>query len=250
MTACIQPEAQFAAQLLRISPAVRRRDYEEALRFWLALPEPRITGIVLIENSGADLASLARVAEDFNPFGRKHEFISAPGSPTPPGFHYGYTEFRMIDEGLAQSRVYRENAALIKATGRYRFPTISRLLRRLPADYAVAVDARNNRHFVPQNQYYITAPLLLARRDFFEAHIRRIYQRMKPPPPWRGQFIEDLLCDELMPMAGQPGVILRWPVNCDPDGVGADGGPYNTARKKILRLARGLGRRLAPYWWF
>jgi hypothetical protein len=250
MTACIQPEAQFVAQLLRTNPEVRRRDYEEALRFWLALPEPGITGIVLIENSGADLAPLARMAESFNPFGRKCEFISAPGGPTPPGFHYGYAEFRMIDEGLAQSQIYRESAALIKATGRYRFPTISRLLRRLPADYAVAVDARHNRHFVPQPQFYITAPLLLARRDFFETHVRRIYQRMKPPPPWRGQFIEDLLWDELMPLAGQPGVILRWPVNCDPDGIGADGGPYNTARKRFLRLARSWGRRLTPYWWF
>ena len=101
MTACIQPEPQFVEQLLRTNPEIRRRDYEEALRFWLALPEPCITGIILIENSGADLGSLTRVAASFNPFGRKCEFISAPGGPTPPGFHYGYTEFRMIDEGLA-----------------------------------------------------------------------------------------------------------------------------------------------------
>jgi len=117
--------------------------------FWDETPAPEKTvPIYLGGSSPKALERVARVADGFNPFGRKHEFISAPGSPTPPGFHYGYTEFRMIDEGLAQSRVYRENAALIKATGRYRFPTISRLLRRLPV-FHHDLEKRHRKHAAP-----------------------------------------------------------------------------------------------------
>ncbi len=157
----------------------------------------------------------------------------------------------MIDEGLQHSRLYADHGIrLIKATGRYQFPHISRLLDHLPAgDFALAADARNNQRFVPKSQQIITAPLILARRDYFERYIRPAWRLLQPPPPYRGQFVEDVLYDTLMPLAGQPGVILRWPVNCDPVGIGANGDVYGTGRKIILSMMRSLTRRFLPNWW-
>ena len=250
MTACLRPEAQFARQLQRIDEEVRRRDYQEALRFWLHLPDPRIRRLIFIENTGADLSALRHTATAANPLSRELEFISIDCNQTPPGLHYGYAEFRMIDEGLARSQLYPSSEYIIKATGRYRFPALTRLLDHLPAAYTLAVDARRNRHLVPKPQYIVTAPLLLAARPAFERHIRGIYRRMHPPPPWRGQFVEDALYDELVPLDGQPGVWLRWPVNCDPAGVGANGHVYGSPRRRLLALLRALSRRLFPRWWF
>jgi hypothetical protein len=250
MTACIRPEPQFARHLQRVDPAQRSRDYAEALRFWLTLPDRRIAALIFIENTLAPLDELQRAAERSNPHGRECEFVSVDCNQTPPGLHYGYAEFRMIDEGLARSRLYARSPYLIKATGRYRFPAISRLLDALPPGYQVAVDSRRNRRLVPKPQFIVTAPLLLSARPFFEQHVRPAYRQMHLPPPWRGQFIEDALYDVLMPFEGQAGVILRWPVNCNPIGIGANGRAYDTLSKRAIALLRATGRRVLPGWWF
>ena len=250
MTACLRPEAQFVGRLNRVDPELRARDYLAGLDFWLQLPDPRITRIIFIENTLAPLAVFEARARTSNPHGRACEFISIDCNRTPPGLHYGYAEYRLMDEGLAQSRLFGESSHLIKATGRYRFPDISRLLNTVPPDYRVAADARHNRWFVPKPLTMVTAPLFLATREFFEAHLRRVYRRLRPPPPWWGQFIEDAMYEELMPLRGQPGVILRWKVNCNPVGVGANGRTYDTPRKRLLSAARAVGRRLLPNWWF
>jgi hypothetical protein len=250
MTACLRPDPQFARQLQRVDPAERTRDYADALRFWLTLPDRRIEAVIFIENTLAPLDELAAEAGRSNPFGRACEFISVDCNRTPPGLHYGYAEFRMIDEGLARSRLYGGSRYLIKATGRYRFPAISRLLDALPAGYQVAVDSRRNRRFIPKPQFIVTAPLLLGSTPFFEQYLRQAYRQMHLPPPWRGQFIEDALYDVLTPLEGQPGVILRWPVNCNPAGIGANGQAYDTISKRLLALLRAAGRRVLPGWWF
>ncbi len=250
LTACLRPAPDFAASLVRTDPAVRLADYREALRFWLHLPDRRLDRIIFLENTGASLDGLEDLTRHDNPFERPCEFCSFEANDIPPGLHYGYAEYRMLDLGLERSRLWPTVGHVIKATGRYRFPRISRLLDRLPPDCVVAADARHNRRLVPKPQYIVTAPLWVARRDFFEQHLRRAYLRMHPPPPHRGQFIEDVLYDVLMPLREQPGVLLRWPVNCDPQGVGANGDDYDAPRRRVLRWLRAAGRRVLPHWWF
>ena len=250
MTACVRPAAAFAPTLIRTDPAVRLADYREALRFWLNLPDRRVERVIFLENTGAPLGDLDEIVRRENPFGRECELCSFEANEIPPGLHYGYAEYRMLDVGLSRSRTWPKAGYLIKATGRYRFPAISHLLDRLPPDFAVAADARHNRRFLPKPQYIVTAPLWVAQNEFFEQHLRRAYLLMHPPPPHRGQFIEDALYDVLMPLRDQPGVLLRWPVNCDPAGVGANGDDYDAPRRRFLRLLRATGRRWLPHWWF
>ena len=250
MTACFHPDTQFKSSLVRVAADERRLDYAAALRFWLAHPDARITSIIFIENTASDLSFLEKISQQENPRGRRCEFISIDCNRTPQGLHYGYAEFQLIDEGLKHSELYAQSAAFIKATGRYTFPDISRLLNRLPGDFAVAVDMRHNSFLSPKPYYFVPAALLLFSRAAFEAHIRGAYRDMHLPPPWRGQFVEDVLHDRLFPLKGQQGAILRWPVNCDAAGVGANGDRYRSPKKRLVALARGIGRIILPGWWF
>lgn len=250
MTACLRPAPVFAAQLIRTDFDQRLADYREALRFWLHLPDPRVERVILIENTATSLDDLAAVARRENPYDRDCEFLTFAANDIPDGLHYGYAEYRMLDIGLARSRTWPAVDRMIKATGRYRFPAISRLLDRLPPGCLMAADARDARRFRPKPQHIVTSPLWIARREFFEDHLRQAYTLIHPPPPHRGQFIEDVLYDILMPLRRQPGVLLRWPVNCDPQGIGANGDNYDAPRRRLLRLLRGAGRRLTPGWWF
>jgi len=189
------------------------------------LPDLRINRIIFLENTSHPLDEFATLAARDNPFGRECEFLSFNANDIPAGLHYGYAEYHMIDVGLARSRLWPASDYLIKATGRYRFPGISRLLDRLPPGFLVAADTRENTRFTSKPYHFVAAPLLVAQRDYFDRHIRTAYQRMHPPPPYYGQFIEDTLYEVLMPLRGQDGVVLRWPVNCDQIGIGGERRP-------------------------
>ena len=250
MTACLKPEAQFASSLVRVGEEERRNDYAAGLRFWLTHPDPRIRAIIFIENTSADLSFFEEISRRDNPQGRACEFISIDCNRTPEGLHYGYAEFRLMDEGLRQSRLYARSEAFIKATGRYSFPDIGHLLDRLPSRFELAVDTRHNRILSPKPFYFVPTPLMLFSRTAYEKHIRDAYRDMHLPPPWRGQFIEDALYDRLMPLKGRKGFILRWPVNCDAAGYGANGERYRSPKKRLVALARGIGRIIFPDWWY
>ncbi|HVU16447.1 MAG TPA: hypothetical protein VHD32_05960 [Candidatus Didemnitutus sp.] len=250
LTATIRPAVSKDMELVRSDPEVRRRDYEEALRFWLRLPVDWIQGIVFAENSGADLSSLEKIATSVNDRGIPVEFISCVFPPPPAGLHYGFSEISLVCHALKESRLLREADTFIKATGRYRFPEVDRLVRSLPAGFNVAVDSKLSR-FWSRNRHYLTHfALALFRRSFFEAQLIDLPSRMVPAPPWtRAQFIETVLYDRLLELKSQPGLVLRWPVNCEPVGVGANGDDYGTARKRLQQWVRGLGRRVAPGVW-
>lgn len=246
LTACIRP----VAPVLRSDPELRMEDYRRGLKFWLELPDPRIRRIIFLENTAFPLDDLEREARAANPHRRALEFVSLDCNVLPPGLHYGYTEFLLLDRGLAASRLYAETPAFFKATGRYTFPAISRLLDCLPDDWIFAADSRCNRRFTPYPQEFTSCALLGGERAFFEKHVRHLYREMQPPPEFRKQFIEDLLFDRLIPLRDKPGVVLRWPVNCEASGIGANNDQFDTLQKKMLRVARAVGRRVAPDVWF
>ena len=73
---------------------------------------------------------------------------------------------------------------------------------------------------------------------------------MAPAPPWnRRQFIEPVLFDSLNRMRSDPRIIMRWPCNCEPIGVGSNGDVYRGLRKNFQYAMRGLSRRLWPQLW-
>ncbi|MBR8835813.1 MAG: hypothetical protein DSM106950_17790 [Stigonema ocellatum SAG 48.90 = DSM 106950] len=249
MTACIDPRNGSTGEIVnRSNPKIRLKDYEDGLKFWLGIKEPRITKIIFIDNSGYTLDSLQEIYKKNNVWEKECEFISLNCNEIPPGLHYGFAEFKLLHLGLQKSLLLEGSDYLIKVTGRYQFPTISQLLNCLPQRYKVAADTRNVSLFVPYPRRNVMVGLIIFTVEFYCKYIQEVYQEMQSTP--RKSFVEDILYDKLMPMRDDPEVILRWPCNCEPQGIGGNGDSYTSFRKKFLAVSRSVGRVMFPYWWF
>jgi hypothetical protein len=248
MTACIDPGAGHAT-LQRADPAVRRRDYEEALRFWLGYPDPRINRILFIENSGASLSSLEEIVRDENPLGKEVEFVGLDCNWYPPGGHYCYAEMRMLDLGLEQSALARVTSHMIKATGRLKFPALSALLDRTADGVEAMADSRLwrtpfTRHAPP----FVCTQIILFSHRFYRDHLAGACHELETGSDW----IESLYFRKLYPLHRQSPltVVMRFPCNVDPVGQPAHRlESYTDPRQQAVNAARAVLRRVAPWWW-
>ena len=143
MTACIDP-SKGSYPLKRADPETRLLDYQISLRYWLNFPDPRLKNILFIENSGYSLATLEKIAREENPIEKQVEFVSLDCNGYPKGIHFGYAELKMLDLGLQASKLREMTTHMIKISGRYRFPSISRLLNRIPDEFDAIADARGS----------------------------------------------------------------------------------------------------------
>jgi hypothetical protein len=245
MTACIDPAAGWI-KLHRNDPETRLGDYCKGLRFWLELDEPRIDRLVFVENSGYPLDALRNLAATTNPWQRQVEFLSLNDNRYPRDAHYGYAELSMIDEALVASTALRTATHFIKATGRLTFPTVGRLLKRLPPDCMFAVDCRNSTLLTRLPQLFVSTQLMVFSTAFYKKHLHGSKAELKQPL----SHIEKLFYWKLLGFKGQPGAMLRWPVNVAPEGVAAHWDKdYSSPKHKIINAARQLSRVLFPNWW-
>jgi len=250
MTACVAPKAGVRELLKRADPRQREDDYARAIRFWLTLHEPRISHVVFADNSGHPLDRLSGLAQEVAGAQRSIEFISRDYPAPSPGLSYGHPEFLLVNDALRSSARLAQISHFIKATGRYLFPDVSRLLRHLPAEFQVAVDTRGMWPFGRRPEPIITLPLALFAREFYLRELAGIPDRMVPAPPWdRRQFVEPMMFDLLYPRRHEPGLILRWPCNCEPVGWGANGTNYTSPRLRLRDALRATLRRVAPRLW-
>lgn len=250
MTATIAPRGDTGKGLVRADPAQRRADYEVALRFWLTLDAPWLAGVVFAENSASSLVSLERVAREENLAKIPVELISLDLPAPPLGLHYGYSELILVRNAVAKSQLARRVPYFIKATGRYRFPEVGKLVAKLPQKFSAAVDCKRAKRW-NRNRHFLTHfALAIFQRDFFGRVVAPIPDKMIPAPPWtRAQFVETMLFDELIQHRGEPGVILRWPCNCEPEGVGANGDNYRSLTRRIQAAVRAVARICIPQLW-
>lgn len=245
MTACINPGDKHPG-LSRRDPSIREQDYREALHFWVTHPDPRLRRIVFVENTGYPLQELEEGTRTANAQGKEIEFISLQCNHCPPGISYGYPELTMIDLALFQSRLIQQSRYFIKTTGRLRFPSLPRLLDRLPGDYNFAVDSR--RHHFPGNAptSFTTTQLMIFSVGFYRDNLIGLRDEMTADLP----YVEHLLYQKLTSYQGRPGAILRWPVNVDPRGKAGHGAKdYGAPKQRIVSSARAACRVLLPDWW-
>jgi hypothetical protein len=248
MTACIDPSAGHY-RIDRADPAIRLLDYQHALRFWLSYPDERVRRILFIENSGYSLDSLKTIAASENKLGKQTEFISLNCNWYPENSHYGYAEMRMLDLGLQQSRLRRETTHMIKATGRLSFPSLSRLLDRIPDGFDFVADARAwltpwKKHRVP----FVGTQLILFSHDFYASHLQTRYDEMAKNRHWMESFFYREL-SQLPPSAEHPR-LLRFPGNVDPVGQPAHRSrSYSHPMQRVTNAFRAAMRRIAPGWW-
>jgi hypothetical protein len=243
LTATITPGTHV--EIVRSDPAIRRADYLRAFRFWLAHPDPRLKRILLMENSGADMSAFHALAQAS---AKQVEILSQPQQAPPAGLHYGYSELVLLDAALERSTLRRETTHMAKATGRLVFPDLPRLLNRMPAAYELAVDARRNLPFRRSANGSIPTQLFLSSHAFYDKHLRKSYLDLRPDYPF---YIENLFYDRIMALPRSPGVMLRWPVNCEPRGFAAHAAKrYDSAHRLLITGFRSALRVMAPDWWF
>jgi hypothetical protein len=245
LTACIDP-SQGAIKVQRSDPVVRLADYQQALRFWLRLPDPRLGRILFIENSGFPLQAIDNIAKTENPLNKQFESISLNCNDYPSHLDYGYAELNMLDQGLELSELAQQAHYYIKATGRLMFPGISKLLDRLPADYQFAVDSRTALPlFGEPKQLWTHTRLMIFSDDFYRRHLRDVKQRMV-----KGECVELMLFKFLAGFTGQAGAIRRFPVHVPVRGVsGTSGLSYSALNRQTLDAFRSAVRYIAPWWW-
>jgi hypothetical protein len=246
MTACIDPVAA-EWRVHRADPLVRLHDYQSGLRFWLQLPDVRIGNIVFVENSGYDLQALRDMVRDENPQAKSVEFLQTNDNYIPPGGHYGYPELLMIDRALAHSELLRTSSHMIKASGRLTFPSVSKLLDRLPRDTLFAVDCRDSGRFRAQTlPRFVRTELMIFATNFYRERLVGAHKDLRPGK----EHIENLFYERLITFKGHAGAILRWPVSVDPAGYAAHWDKrYDSLKQRLLYKVRSVARVLLPHWW-
>jgi hypothetical protein len=239
LTATITPAEGVV--IARSDPKQRFADYALALSYWLSYPHAKTGRILFLENSGADLEPLKKLASEQNSLGKQVEFLSIHSCAIPDGVSYGFAEMEMLDAGISQSKLASRSTRLIKLTGRLTFPGLGRLLDWVPDDLQIAADCR-----IRGATMFASSQLIIVSKEFYEAHLRGVCYELTAESP----YIEELLFDKLIKFRRKEGVILRWPFNVDPVGVtGHTNRAYRSPSRVLAAAARGIVRKFAPTWW-
>lgn len=247
MTACVDP-SQGEYRLNRADPIVRFEDYKTALRFWLEFPDDRIQNILFIENSNYPLDGFRSIAERNNPLKKSIEFISLDCNWYPPGGHYGYAELRMLDLGLRQSQLRNATTHMIKVSGRFKFPSLARLLDRLPAEFDAIADARAWQTLRKRlERPYVTTQVILFAHDFYRRHLQECYHELELG---KESHMEAIYYRKLDELSAAHKIVFRFPCNVCPVGFPAHRDRSYTHPSQILINGfRAVARRALPGWW-
>jgi hypothetical protein len=142
MTATINPYPNVIASD-RNDPAVRMKDYCEALEFYLRRCK-MIDRIVFIENSDSNLTRLERIAGRHRR-DKQVEFLSFYGQDYPAEYTKGYGELWSLDHACRNSCLIsqlKDDGKCWKVTGRYKATNLDELVRTAPISYDLYADFR------------------------------------------------------------------------------------------------------------
>lgn len=250
LTACVAPRVENPL-VSRYKADERLADYLGAFRHALAFDDARCAGVLLLENSGHPLDAFREIATRENRHGRAIDIRSAGDNEIPEGISYGYAELGMLDAAADESTLWNSATMLVKVTGRLTFPGLPRLIARLDSGDRFVADARNpNRPGRRSGENgSLTTQVLLFTPAFYREHLYGVRRQMRPEPGHR--LIESTLYRTVWPLRDQPGVRLRFPVNCSPRGEAAHWQKsYQSPREQLKNAARAVGRIVAPQLWF
>ena len=247
MTATVDP-GDYGAEIARRDLEVRKADYRNALRFFMSLKDPRISGVVFCENSGADLSFLEADAlrrETQRPL----EIIGFCGNHRPSGLHYGYSELGIVDHACRSSRLLARGDRFFKVTGRLTFERISALMDHLPDDCRFGADFRRAYSREGGAPMRARTELMFFRKDFYLEHIFERRGVMIEPPLVFEEFVARVILP-LRSRRDEGGLMLRWPIECGASGHAAsDNSDYDSGPVRAKRRIRALARLVIPWLW-
>jgi len=244
MTATVKV-GSYATGTTHSDSQIRLEEYAKGLEFWLTLKDHRISGIVFCENSGSDITRLKELPCVVN--GKKPvEWIQTTDNQRPAGTHYGYPELGLIDEAINRSNLLANASHFAKVTGRLTFPNFKNLLDRLDKSLKIAIDLRRSYRSENGARARARTQLFIAEIEFYKSLVFRRRTEMLG----LCTHIEEFLASRLLPLRGQPGVLLRFPVECSANGYsGATGKSYQDFKGKFKAFIRANCRIVAPWLW-
>ncbi len=237
LTATVHPHPGVA-NLRVVDPAARMQEYLSSLRFALSLPRSSVNGIILAENSGADLGPLRDAVGDRDDVELLP--VLATGAETSPG--RGWLETRLVADAVATSTLVRESSDPIiwKCTGRYQ-------VRNLAAVVAAAAPAQDLWFNVRRHPERWADLWVYGATPAGIAELSHQIHRMREDdgPTERAMF--DILHD--LRSTGTR-VSMRFGVEPRIVGVrGHDGRSYDDPVQRAKWAVRSVARRVAPRFW-
>jgi hypothetical protein len=246
MTATVAPSTLMPGTA-RSDPALRLAEYLAAFDHYLALDDALVDGIILLENSGFDLA----------PFRERHARSGSRKTVhlvnVPDDYDHskgkGYGEFLMIDRGLAQlaaSGAIAPEDRLWKVTGRLIVANMAQMMARAPRSFDFYCDLRK----VP-----LIGESLGGNRW---AELRLIAFTMRGYYALlRGQYDSDFVLEKsffeiLHDNLGSGALAITPRFAIQPTFVGYSGfsnQSYLSPSKRAKNALRAVGRRLLPALW-
>lgn len=246
MSATVSPPKAMIGSV-RNDPHQRMLEYQEAFRFYLALPDRHVDTLVVFENSGADLSAFRDIADAARSSKRIHLVKTSTDYPAEMG--KGYGEFMMMDQGLAalQASGIASDKKFWKVTGRLQIVNIEQLITRAPDDFEMYCDLRN----VPLIGDALGGNRWMELRVFaftmsgYDRYLRRNYGL--------GIGLETYFFDILyaaMKSGTGSGIVPRFNVQPVIDGFcGYNNKSYLSLEYRLKNLVRSTGRLVFPNLW-
>jgi hypothetical protein len=238
LTATVHPDPHAANRLAVLDPELRRRQYEASLRFHAQQLSGLVDGIVLAENSGADLSGFADPGSPV-----PVELLSLPGASTSAGTRRGYLELSLLSQAFDASMLLAHpDAVAIKVTGRYRVENLPAVIGSMDPRHDLGFNLRQFPHsWADMAVCFLTPAGMTALRP----HLPKVNQ-VEPGGSAElslYRVLSDLRTDGV---AVQP----RFGVEPRITGMrGYDARPYQGVQQRLKWLARSAAKRLLPYVW-
>jgi hypothetical protein len=239
MTATVVPDPNVSSRLAVLDPDDRRRQYEAALSFYARLGAGHLDGIVLAENSGADLSSFAALVPDSLPL----ELVSIPPATTAPKTRRGYLEMVLVSSAFASSTLLNQpGATAVKVTGRYRVDNLVSVMGSMDASQELGFNLR--RYPKPWADMWV----FFATQAGMEA--------LRPQLPVINEVepggSAELSMFRVLEHLHAEGVAVQRRFGVEPrlSGTrGFDGASYDSPVQRVKWTTRTLARRVVPQLW-
>jgi len=244
LTATVTPSSEVA-RLVITNPNERLAEYVAGFRAALALVPETADGLVLAENSGADLSVFREIAG-----GRTDvELLHVPSRTAGPGAGRGYHETLLVADAFERSALLRAPGATAwKVTGRYQVRNLRTVIRRGPHGFDLVVNLRGfPRRWADMRVYSATAAgaaMLVQHVDELrEDRAGLAPEDALPPEPAVFDILSQFCADgaSVAPrLASEPYVVGR---------RGYDGSSFEGPKQWLLWGLRSAARRGAPGLW-
>lgn len=251
MTATIQPMVIGKSAALRADPAIRRADYEQALKFYLSRPRGLIDRILFLENSASDLGSLKHIADTENPRGIPVEFFQAV-SDCPPEYGKGHAELLLLDRAYhAHVADTDPNTRFWKVTGRLTIPQIEDLIDSAPSNAAIYIDMRLVPSFLRAlgTDKWADTRLVAFTPEGYQKYFLDLREQVGTPG---NQHVLELVLFPRLLTAYQEGDPIEPRFRVQPvfQGIGATSlKNYDALPERVKSNIRAISRRIAPRLW-